>query len=335
MIGRLFLRHTNAHNILSNLIIFKQITLAYHRAKTYNQFAVVDAISGKTCLIIIPRGALMEKRRSGYIILIIIILCILLVVVAAVLSGIGKAKGSSGPQDTAEASVSPPAATPTPTPTQTPAPTPTPTSSATPLANDGVPGLAEKSPAEDAFFSDSVFVGNSLVDGLYLYGGVSTCRWLSGTGVSLYNIDKQSVSDKIGGNCTVTEGLSRQQYGKVYIELGINEISMSAKDFSKSYSGFIDQVRTLQPSADIYVLSLTPVSAKKSAGGGYFTQANVKAFNSVLYNLCVEKNCWYLDSYTPLADAKGYLPGDATSDGIHFNPSYYSKWMDVIRTHYV
>ena len=276
----------------------------------------------------------MEKRRSGYFI--VILLCVLLVVAAAVLSGIGKAKGSADPKGTAEASVSPPVvATKAPASTPTRTPTPTPTPSAAPLSNNGVPDLKEKSPAEDTFFSDAVFVGNSLVDGLYLYGGVSACHWLSGTGVSLYNIDKQAVSDKIGDNCTVIKGLSGQQYSKVYIELGINEISMSAEDFSKSYGSFIDQVRTLQPSADIYILSLTPVSAKKSVDGGYFTLDNVKAFNSVLYNLCAEKDCWYLDSFTPLADAKGFLPGDATSDGIHFNPSYYSKWMDVIRTHYV
>ena len=277
---------------------------------------------------------MMKKRGSGsYIIL---LLCLVLVVSSAVISGGCSAGKSPAPGSTSEAAVtsppveaSPSAAT-TAAPVQTPASTPA--ASGTPTAAPDVPQCP---PAADDYFSDAVFVGNSLVDGLYLYGGVSNCHWLSGTGVSLYNIDKQKISDKLGGECTVMDGLSRQKYGKVYIELGINEISMSAKDFVKSYGDFIDKIRAVQPDAKIYVLSLTPVSAKKSADGGYFTKENVLAYNAALHKLSSEKGCLYIDSCTSLADKDGYLPGSATSDGIHFNPSYYSAWMDVIRTHYV
>lgn len=261
----------------------------------------------------------MEKRRSGYIIL--ILLCLVLVVAAAALSGVGKGGKTAPPTQTAQAAVTPPAveATPVPTPSATP-----------PV----YPDLTEKAAAADGSFSDTVFVGNSLVDGLYLYGGLTGCRWLSGTGVSLYNVAKQTISDKVGGECTVTQGLSAKQYGRVYLELGINEIGMSVADFTKAYGAFIDSVRALQPGAQIYVLSLTPVSAKKSADGGYFTKENVQAFNTALHQLCADKSCWYMDCFTPLADGDGYLPDSATSDGIHFKPSYYAKWMDVIRTHY-
>ena len=153
----------------------------------------------------------MEKRRSGYIIL--ILLCLVLVVAAAALSGVGKGGKTAPPTQTAQAAVTPPAveATPVPTPSATP-----------PV----YPDLTEKAAAADDSFSDTVFVGNSLVDGLYLYGGLTGCRWLSGTGVSLYNVAKQTISDKVGGECTVTQGLSAKQYGRVYLELGINEIGM-------------------------------------------------------------------------------------------------------------
>ena len=82
-------------------------------------------------------------------------------------------------------------------------------------------------------------------------------------------------------------------------------------------------------------MSLTPVSAYKSAHSPYFTRDNVKAFNKALYKLCADGGYWYLDDYTPLADKDGYLPSSATADGVHFVTSYYPVWMDVIRTHYV
>lgn len=269
----------------------------------------------------------MTKRRTGYSI--ILLMCIVVVVAAAVIAGGKNANSVQKPAATQLASASAPVAD----AAADPEPTPTPVPTAKP--NNGVPDISQKSPADDGFFSDSVFVGNSLVDGLYLYGGVSTCRWLSGTGVSIYNIETQKVSDKQGGEYTVMEGLSSHQYAKVYILLGINEIGSSAESFAESYGKLIDKIRAYQPTADIYLMSLTPVTAKKSSDGGYFTRSRIEVFNGVIHQLCADKNCWYLDDYTPLAGSDGYLPADASSDGIHFKPSYYPKWMDVIRTHYV
>jgi lysophospholipase L1-like esterase len=269
---------------------------------------------------------MMKKSRTGYFI--IVLLCLVLVVAAASISDINGGKKANVPAATKTAAV-----TPIPVTTTVPAPTPTPTTG--PKSNGGKPDVPAQKAADDSFFSDSVFIGNSLVDGLYLYGGVSTCHFLSGTGVSIFNIEKQQISDKQGSNCTVMEALGRQQYGKIYIMLGINEISISAESFSEAYGKLVDSIRAIQPNADIYLMSLTPVSEKKSGDGGYFTKSNVQAFNKAIYKLCADKNCWYLDDFTPLADQNGYLPASATSDGIHFKPSYYATWMNVIRTHYI
>ena len=270
----------------------------------------------------------MEKRRSGSYI-IVLLACLVLVMLAAALFGGSGKKSAKAPENTALAALTPTASA----AAQTPAPAKS--LSTTPVPNNGKPDIPAIAKADDKFFSDSVFVGNSLVDGLYLYGGVNTCDWLSGTGLSVANARTQKLSDKHGGSCTVMDALAAKKYGKVYVQLGINEIGMDQDDFAKSYGKLLSDIRKLQPSADIYVMSLTPVSAYKSAHSPYFTHDRVVSFNKAIYKLCADGGYWYLDDFTPLADKDGYLPSADTKDGVHFVISYYPVWMDVIRTHYI
>ena len=233
------------------LSFFIQIPLAYLISKTYNQ---IKRSMGPISFCHF-RGMKMKYSRSGNYILVVLV-CIVLVVVSAAIFG-GGAKKSEVPQNTSLAGSENPAVT---SPALTAAATAPPKTSApaaTPLPNNGKPDVPEMKKADDDFFSDSVFIGNSLVDGLYLYGGVSTCDWLSGTGLSIYNIAAQKLSDKHGGTCTVMSALGAKQYGKVYILLGINEIGSSIDSFSKSYGEILSKIRALQPSADIYVMNMT------------------------------------------------------------------------------
>ena len=54
-----------------------------------------------------------------------------------------------------------------------------------------------------------------------------------------------------------------------------------------------------------------------------------------LKKLAELKQCYYIDCVTPFIDSSGYLPSWDTWDGVHFQIPVYSKWENVIRTHYV
>lgn len=87
------------------------------------------------------------------------------------------------------------------------------------------------------------------------------------------------------------------------------------------------------PGTTIYVMSLLPVTAAKSAEGT-FTMTRVNAYNQALYELAAEKHCYYLDVCTPLQGEDGYLPASLASDGVHLVPDGYAQWEEIIRTHY-
>lgn len=204
-------------------------------------------------------------------------------------------------------------ATPTPTPEPTPTPTPSPT----------YPDVPEQEPVEDDFFCDAAFLGNSLVDGFRMFSGITTPDYFAVTSLTVTNASTQ------------VDLMNQSDYGKIYILLGINEIGYDVEYFIEQYSAMLDNIKINQPDADIYVMSITPVSAAKSGSSSTFTQARVEDYNTALYDLAAEKECYYLDIFTPLGDEEGFLPSNRTSDGVHFTVDHYAVWADYLRTHYV
>ena len=182
------------------------------------------------------------------------------------------------------------------------------------------PDLQTRTRAEDGFFSDAAMLGNSLVDGMMLCSGLPMAYY-GGTSRTVFN--------------NRLNELLQKQYGKVYIEFGINELGGSVDSFITSYRGIIERIRATMPEAEIYIMAITPVTKAKS-DQGVFTMKRIGEFNDALYLLAKETDCWYLDTCGGLCDATGYLPAqyagwDASP---HLEVAGYKAWAEVIRTHY-
>ena len=182
------------------------------------------------------------------------------------------------------------------------------------------PDLKEGERMGDDFFSDAAMLGNSLVDGMMLCAGIPMSYYGKTSGTVRMN--------------RVSE-LTQRQYGKVYIQLGINDIGGGKDSFINGYRDIIERIRAAMPEADIYVMAITPVTKARSAEGT-FTMERIRDFNSALYALAEETQCWYLDCCEPLCDAEGFLPTKYGGwDGPpHLDASGYVAWAEVIRTHY-
>ena len=248
-----------------------------------------------------------------------------------------------------------PAATETPAPT--PAPTPEPTSvpaSSSDLnpppasSSDLVPAttepteppeefarLREQPPVGDELFSDAAFFGNSLVCGLQLYGGLTQGDFYAVTSASVVNVSlTKNFELPDGSHCTLLQALADKSYGKVYVLLGINEIGFETAHFIELYSDVLDQIAEIQPEAELYIMSLTPVTQKKSEEGALFSMERVREYNEALEALAQQRGCRFLDLVEALADDSGYLAAADSSDGIHLMPVKYHVWADCLRSHY-
>lgn len=182
------------------------------------------------------------------------------------------------------------------------------------------PDLKEGLRQEDDFFADAAMLGNSLVDGMMLCSGIPMKYYgkTSGT-VRMNRLGEMLLS----------------QYGKVYIQLGINDIGGSMETFLNGYREIIRKIQEAMPEADIYIMAITPVTKYKSATST-FTMTKINAANEQLYALAEEMQCWYLDCCTPLCTEEGFLIDQyAGWDGSpHLDAKGYVAWGEVMRTCY-
>lgn len=189
----------------------------------------------------------------------------------------------------------------------------------------------------DAWFDDSCIIGHSLMEGFEAFSKVdSNIHYFTSTGLSAAGaLGYKKFDLPNGGTGTLETGLSQKQFSKVYIMLGVNEISISSDSYKKNMGGIIDKVRQLQgEDIPIYVINVTPTTRNKSAAGP-FNKENVTRLNAALLEVCEEKECYYLDLYSCFADAEGYLPSEKSTDGVHVTAGQYVVMADYLKSHTV
>jgi hypothetical protein len=70
----------------------------------------------------------------------------------------------------------------------------------------------------------------------------------------------------------------------------------------------LDSVRRLQPQAEIYIQSLTPVTKAQSESGSKFNNVKIRDYNKALMKLALEKQAHYVNIYEALEDSEGIFP---------------------------
>ena len=215
----------------------------------------------------------------------------------------------------------------------------------------GVP-VPESAAVDDSYFNDACFIGHSMVVGManyfrlpntdfYAVNGVSAAGLLSNPYFTLERTetDESGKTKHVVG--TLAQALEEKagQYKKVYIMLGTNELGgedSHLRQYASSMESIIDLVRQRQPEATIYLLSILPVSEERSGKDTHFNRENVLAFNERLAQISADKEVYYVDTWSVLADENGYLPASAClSDGIHILAPQYAMLRSYLKTHTV
>lgn len=292
-----------------------------------------------------------NKRSGGAAVKVVLTGFVLLTMAAtgfSMFSGCGVDDGgavASNPPPVVSSTESP-QATPQPSPSTTPAPEqtePSATPQATPKSNPqtaadvgiGSPvTVPESTPVDDSYFDDAVFVGDSRTEGLKMYSGLDSSQFFSSVGMDVDKVFTDQVVSLNGQLLTVAQALEQASYSKVYIMLGMNELGWVYESvFADNYARIIDTIRESHPDATIYVQSILPVSQWKDGSNDIYTNANVVRLQKALVAMCEEKGVNYVNVAEGIQDEQGYLPSEATQDGVHLTPEYCQRWMDYLKTH--
>ena len=193
--------------------------------------------------------------------------------------------------------------------------------------------VEESAPVELSWFEDAAFVGDSRTEGLLLYTAVRPAGRLAYRGLNVQTAATKTFVKDGDKRSTALEALQKGRFSKIYLMLGINELGWrSPEHFYTQYGLLIDQVRAAQPEAQIYLQTLIPVTAAKSAEGVY-TNGKVQRYNEFIRTLAQEKEVYLLDVWSVFADEEGSLPAGQSSDGIHLYPDDYEVWLTYLRSH--
>lgn len=182
--------------------------------------------------------------------------------------------------------------------------------------------------SDPSYFDDALFIGDSRTVGIYEYGTLKNADYFCSVGLASYKIENEYDANGL----TIYDKLSTNNYGKIYIMLGINEVGNDFNYTINSYLNLIGTIKQYQPDAIIYVMANLHVSAIRQAQGDSVTNENLNALNEAQAEFADNETIFYIDVNSIFDDADGNLTAECSNDGVHVLAKYYQDWCDWLCT---
>ena len=172
-------------------------------------------------------------------------------------------------------------------------------------------------PSVGSRFVSTVFIGDSRFEGISAYNIADLSSVYAIIGASSNQADLQ----------TKVIQAAQTQPARAVFNLGFNDtatFAMNPDAFIQSYRALIQQFRSISPNTAIYVAAILPANAGGIASFPYASA--VPAFNEAICRMCAEEG----EGWIPITG--DYYAGYYSSDGIHFQKSFYYLWLNDIAT---
>ncbi|MGI5900384.1 MAG: GDSL-type esterase/lipase family protein [Christensenellales bacterium] len=203
---------------------------------------------------------------------------------------------------------------------------------------------AASSAAHDDFFTDSVFLGDSITVGLEEY--VDTLRSSSSKAFSnALFLAKNSYGVRTSMNddgSSYHPSWKGEQYqpqksiarigniSKVFIMLGTNDIKEDHDDIIDKYKTLVGRIKDAVPGVTVYIQSVLPMTSRKE--DSQMSNRRIDSFNEKLARMCSSLNLNYIDVASSFKDSNGSLRSSYSSDDyVHISKEGYQVWVDVLR----
>lgn len=166
-------------------------------------------------------------------------------------------------------------------------------------------------------FKNSVILGDSITEGLTVYGFLPDDIVLCSIGASL------------AGSSALFKRAAKLLPDNAFFTFGMNDMITyrgKVKPFIKEYKKHLNSFIKKSPDTGIYINSISIPS--KDAQKSQPSLKHYKEYNDALRKMCEEEGYTFIDNtYILKRDKKLYAP-----DGIHVNIPYYPLWMNDMIT---
>ncbi|WP_200908956.1 GDSL-type esterase/lipase family protein [Aneurinibacillus migulanus] len=168
-----------------------------------------------------------------------------------------------------------------------------------------------------SIFQNSVFLGDSITEGLSFHDVLDEMNVLAGAGKTA-EFAMEDIDD-----------LTKRNPKHIFIQLGSDDILWPTDNPKKysliHYAKLIGVIKEKLPKANITLLSVTPVTPEVEKKDPRYK--NISDYNQGLIELAAKEQIRYVDLSPIFADN----PNLHDADGIHFKAEFYSLMLDLLK----
>jgi lysophospholipase L1-like esterase len=207
--------------------------------------------------------------------------------------------------------------------------------------------IGESEKKDDSYFTDSVFLGDSVTMGLRNYitkkrktdeDFLSNAGFISVGSYGVYeaisDITEESIHSTYKGvKMQPQDILFEMGAKKVFISFGLNDVALfTIKEHINNYMLLIRRIQMKCPDIQIIILPTTPLTIEGEKANLYNNK--IDEYNNEIIKFANENGCYFVDISKVLKDENGYLRDDLSSDNYcHLQDTAYDLWLDYLRTH--
>lgn len=206
--------------------------------------------------------------------------------------------------------------------------------------------VPECAPVDASYFDDAVFVGDSVSLRLQYYctanGGLGNTTFLCSGSLSatnaLWSVGSESVHPSYQGKkMLIEDGIAACGAKKVYIMLGMNNISFGIENATNDMVTLMDRIQEKSPDVTLIIQAVTPMTSSSRIYSDSLNNEKIDEYNEVMRQICQDHGWYFLDVNTQFKDENNQLVRTYCSDpdemGIHFSNAAAEIWINYLKTH--
>ena len=195
----------------------------------------------------------------------------------------------------------------------------------------------------DAFFNDSVFLGDSITVGLEEYverkresdsDFLGDAQFLAKGSYSIrgaLNEDGYDLHPILSGKrLQPQKSIAKLGVSRVFIMMGINDVKEDMDNTIDYYEQLIDRIRDANPGIEIFIESVLPMTARKEDRS--ISNDRIDSLNSKLKKMCSSLDLTYVNVADAMKDSNGRLRSEYSSDDyVHISNDGYAVLVEALR----
>ena len=202
-----------------------------------------------------------------------------------------------------------------------------------PVAPQKINPVPESAPQDADYLNSCAFVGETNIFTLGQAGLLQPFSIYASDTLTLSNYTKEYVMLS-GTTIRILSALNSASC-PIYLMFGTESLAEQPADqTADQFSVLLSQVIAAAPEADVFVLSIPPVTADAEKGNSPILNSTIDEYNSLLLEICNEANVYFVDTNTALKNNDSRLdPYYAVEDGIHLTTEAGQILLDYVLRH--